>query len=462
MNRSGQITAVLLTAVGLLLLAVVVRYGSGSGSADEALTIAEAGEDHIDAAEAAHLIMTAPETIRLVDLRPPEEFATRTLPGAVNMSMPDLIGAKGRPILASGAKTIILFSNGPTHPGQAWVALRQAGQKNVRVLDGGLETFDARVLTPPSQMPGAVEATVKKEAPLFALRRAFLLERERASVAASDPATLAEPALVSVAWAFAHRGEVRFIDARESAAEFAAYHIPGAVHASPASLRTKAHDRDLMLKDPAALAARFGELGIGRDQAVVVYADDRYFDAGFVALALLAVGAERIAILDGGIRAWAAAKHALSDVLPQPTPVVFTAAAPREAFAIKIDEVASARAAKTTTIVDVRPPDQFQGKVSTEARPGHIPGAKNRPIALDVEVGPAGAFLRGKAELSTGYAALGLGADTFTTVSCRTGHQAAGAYFTLRHVLGQRNVRWFNGSWTEWAARADLPAEVAP
>jgi len=27
-------------------------------------------------------------------------------------------------------------------------------------------------------------------------------------------------------------------------------------------------------------------------------------------------------------------------------------------------------------------------------------------------------------------------------------------------MLGYKDVKWFNGSWTEWAERKDLPAET--
>jgi thiosulfate/3-mercaptopyruvate sulfurtransferase len=45
-------------------------------------------------------------------------------------------------------------------------------------------------------------------------------------------------------------------------------------------------------------------------------------------------------------------------------------------------------------------------------------------------------------------------------VSCRTGHAASHTYFVLRHLLDRDDVRWYAGSWTEWAARKDLPAAI--
>lgn len=461
MSRDSSIVAVVLVAVCAVLLAVVMKTnGAGGGDAREALALAESGADHIGVAEAATLIMTKPESIKLIDLRPAADFAVRSLPGAINMTLPEVLGDKGRAVLDSGAEKVILFSNGPAHPSQAWVALHALGRRNVCVLDGGLEEFDARLLTPPSMIEGADPAAAKKDAPVFAIRRAFFLENARASVAATDPESADAPALVSVDWAAKRKSGLRFVDARESAAEFSAFHVRDAVSCPPASLRTKAFNRDLFLKPVQDLARRFGELGLSAEDAIVVYADDRLHDASLVALALLKTGATKVFVLDGGIRAWAAAHLALASGDVQPKAVTFTAAAPANDFEIRIDDLAAAIGAKKTAVLDVRAADQFEGKTSTEARAGHIPGAKNRPIAEDVIATPAGTFFRAKADVENGLAALGIGRSEPVAVSCRTGHQASASYFFLKHVLGKNDVRWFNGSWTEWASRADLPAAV--
>ena len=51
-------------------------------------------------------------------------------------------------------------------------------------------------------------------------------------------------------------------------------------------------------------------------------------------------------------------------------------------------------------------------------------------------------------------------ADQPLIVTCRTGHQASQTWFLLTHLLGRKDVRWYDGSFKEWAARTDLPREL--
>lgn len=102
------------------------------------------------------------------------------------------------------------------------------------------------------------------------------------------------------------------------------------------------------------------------------------------------------------------------------------------------------------------PSEFFSGEKSTEARPGHIPGAVSRPYSEDL--GKDGT-LESTADLEAAYGAVIPTKNTPVIVHCRTGHQASQTYFVLKHLLGYANVKWYDAGWTEWAGRPELPVK---
>jgi 3-mercaptopyruvate sulfurtransferase SseA len=274
---------------------------------------------------------------------------------------------------------------------------------------------------------------------------------------ATDPAALTAPTLVSPTWLHARLGRVAVLDTRGEP-EFLAWHVPGAQRLDLTKIRTRTGKSEHLLIGDAELAAWFGNLGIDAATPVVFVADDRPHDATMAALALLRLGHRALAILEGGMLRWATERRPLTPDLVMPAAAVYTPRAGADDFTITAGELAPAVQRGAVKVLDVRPPDFFRGEKSTEARPGHIPGAVNRVYTEDLQRTADGRWLRPAAELRERYEALGLRPDDAIAVSCRTGHQASQTYFVLRYLLGYRNVKWYAGSWTEWAARPELPA----
>ncbi len=465
-SNQGQVLAlgamVLVVAAALMMGGGAGRQAAAGGRGD-ALAAIETGADHISSRELAERILAGGEGMLVVDVRPADEFAAYHLPRAVNLSVPELTSGQHAARLAQH-ELVVLYSNGTVHPGQAWVALRAAGLQNVRVLDGGLEQFRAEVLTPASLRSDGDEAAAKAEAGSMPLLRAFFLVpvESRAGLAwAKDPAELASPTVVSPAWLAARLGKVAVLDARASAADHASLHVPGAVHFPEKPLRRMHGDRGLWLEEPAVIAAALGKAGVRNDQDVVIYAEDKLQDATMVAMALLRVGHRRLAILEGGLLRWAAEQRPLVAGQVAPAPASYVPKPGADDFTIDAAEL-HASLARGMRVLDVRPPEFFTGEKSTEARPGHIPGSVNRPFQEDLVRTDDGHYWRPPAELEAAYAALGVDGKAPWTVSCRTGHQASETWFVLRYLLGHEQVRWYNGSWTDWAERTELPAQVGP
>jgi thiosulfate/3-mercaptopyruvate sulfurtransferase len=459
--------ALLLGAAALFAVPAPTETGAGvaipsaqaSGAAPERALLAavDAGEDHLEPEELADRLLAGDPDLLVVDVRPAAEYEAFHLPGAVNIALADLPAALAP---HRGKARIVLYSNGMTHPAQARDALQRLGFRNVFMLTDGLDGFISRCLKPVSLRPAPLpEAEARR---VQAWRARFLgpptaPAAPPAAVPGADAPPLDRPGLVDTAW-LAHRlgrPDVKPVDLRPQP-EYNMSHVPGALSLQVESLRGNVGGIPSMLLPAPVLAAHVSQMGLRPDDTVVLMAGDKMQDATLAALALERIGHRRVAVLDGGFPKWAAEKRPVGTALPAVTPSAYPAAGP-DAFTVGAADVLARKSG--TTVLDVRPAENYTGAKSDEPRAGHIPGAINRPYTADVEKKDGATVLKPVAALEAEYARLLPDRDAPVIVHCRTGHQASQTWFVLKHLLGYRNVRWYDASWTEWSARPELPVE---
>lgn len=288
-----------------------------------------------------------------------------------------------------------------------------------------------------------------------------------AGLRAAEPAT----PLVDAAWLARHLGQPGLVvlDVRNklggaSERTYRAGHVPGAVYSDylTAGWRSEVDGVPGQLPSIATLEALIGGLGIGEDSHVVVVAGGTSaLDMGSatrVYWTFKVLGHDRVSVLDGGYRAYAADPgNPVETGWNEPEPAIFTADF-RPGMVADYRDVLAAEAAGAS-LVDLQPPEQYRGETrhSAAKRAGTIPGAVNLPESSLTTDG--GRFVAPE-KISALLKAAGVRPDAPSIAFCNTGHWASLGWFAESELLGRKDVTLYDGSMVDWTAHDELPVEV--
>jgi thiosulfate/3-mercaptopyruvate sulfurtransferase len=242
---------------------------------------------------------------------------------------------------------------------------------------------------------------------------------------------------------------------RDAAAEYLAGHIPGAVRFDLDTVSDHANPLPHMLPSPEQFSRDVGALGISNTDTIVVYDAAGMFSSPRVWWTFRLFGAEKVFILEGGLPQWRSEGRPLEQGAGKRTAKTFQARKPRDVVAA-LPDIQSALAGHTAQVVDARPAERFRGEAPEPrpgVRPGHIPGSLNVPSTLLVENGR----LLPPERLRQALAAGGVDIDQPVITTCGSGVAAATLWLAL-DTLGREPQALYDGSWSEWGSREDLPA----
>jgi thiosulfate/3-mercaptopyruvate sulfurtransferase len=241
---------------------------------------------------------------------------------------------------------------------------------------------------------------------------------------------------------------------RDARAEYLAGHIPGAVFFDINAVADHSTDLPHMMPGPAQFAEAVGALGIADTDTIVVYDGLGLFSAPRVWWTFRTFGATNVFILDGGMPAWKAEGRPTEAGEVKHERRKFNAEMKTDAVA-NADDVQMAINTGSSQIVDARSPGRFAG---TEPEPrkglrsGHMPDARNVPFTDIVENGR----LASREKIAAAFAKAGVDTDKPVITSCGSGVTAVVLALGL-DALGAKPARIYDGSWTEWGGRPDLP-----
>ena len=285
--------------------------------------------------------------------------------------------------------------------------------------------------------------------------------------------------LVDTAWLAKNQKNVLILDVRENPKTFTSKpiikvdkktrkmtivnvggHIPGAVLVNYKKIRANKKvdgvELQKMLPGKAAMESIMQSLGANQDSAIVIVSRGMnnldMTGATRMYWQLKYYGQNNMGILDGGVAQWLMDGHKVS---VSPTSVKkgnWKATAERNDLLATSEDVAKAVKDGSVQLVDNRPISQYLGVVYKKSyvyAPGHIPTAKSFPNEL-FTAPSAPAKFNSKAKLTSLSEAMGIDPNKTSINYCNSGHLATGGWFYLHEVMGNKNVKMYDGSMHEW------------
>ena len=269
--------------------------------------------------------------------------------------------------------------------------------------------------------------------------------------------------LVDADWVEAHLGDekVVLVEVDEDTSAYDKNHLRGAVRIDWKKDLQDPVRRDFV--DKAGFEALLSERGISNEDTVVLYGGNNNWFAAYAYWYFTLYGHADVRLLDGGRKRWELeSRELVGDTVERPR-TSYSAKDPDTSIRAFRDEVADSIGKKN--LVDVRSPDEFAGRLAAPAhlpqeqaqRSGHIPTARNIPWSQAAN--DDGTF-KSDDELTALYGEKGVDFGKDTIAYCRIGERSAHTWFVLHELLGQPNVKNYDGSWTEWGSLVAAPIEL--
>jgi thiosulfate/3-mercaptopyruvate sulfurtransferase len=237
----------------------------------------------------------------------------------------------------------------------------------------------------------------------------------------------------------------------DRASAFEEAHVPGARFLRYGDFAVDG-DKGLVSELPGIDEARrvFEAVGVSNGSRIVIYGSSPVM-AARAFFTLDAMGHQRVALLDGGLRAWRAEGRAIeTGPARAATPGHFMPAL-NAAKVVSADFIQQQVPSSRIALVDVRPDPEFlgtDGGMGGMHAAGHIAGA--RQLTWNTLVQEDGRFLS-REQLQAKLDATGATKDKPVVAYCMVGMRASVVYFVARH-LGY-DARLYDGSIVDWTQK---------
>lgn len=264
--------------------------------------------------------------------------------------------------------------------------------------------------------------------------------------------------LVDTEWIEAHAADpsLRVLEVGGNANAFGEGHLPGAAFVSMRSLSNPDDPIGGQIATAAQVSAVLSNMGLGRDQTVVLYDRRNNLQAARAYWVLKYYQHADVRIYNGGTPKWTEDGQVMSTVIVEYEPSDYQAGPPDPEIRTTWQYVVDHTDDPATIFCDTRGPEEHLGRDVRAERGGHIPGSIN--VEWTAAVNANGTF-KSSEELAALYGEAGFTPDKQIITYCQSGVRGAHTWFVLSELLGYPSVRNYDGSWVEYGNNPESPVE---
>jgi thiosulfate/3-mercaptopyruvate sulfurtransferase len=223
------------------------------------------------------------------------------------------------------------------------------------------------------------------------------------------------------------------------------------------------HETDREFPTPAQMARRLGKIGVTPEITVVLYGDPVQFGT-YAFWTLTMAGHPKLKLLDGAKTRWKAEGRPMTKEIPRYKPVDYRPGNGNLSSRVGRDEVRANLKKPGRLLLDVRSPEEYRGERVMPPpgfdhgaeRTGRIPGAVH---LFYKELYNGDESFKQPEELRPILERVGAAPDREVVVYCRLSHRATLAWFAMNYLLGYKDAKIYDGSWTEWGSIVGFPIE---
>ncbi len=236
-------------------------------------------------------------------------------------------------------------------------------------------------------------------------------------------------------------------------------HIPNAIFVDLEEISDQNSSLPHMIPDNNYFSKKISSKGICNNDHLVIYDMYGMFSAARIWFMFKAFGHKKVSILNGGLPGWIDSGGEVSDQINQLKPSNYKADL-NKSLIVSYKDVFDNLSNNKYQIIDARSPERFLG-ISEEPRAdmksGHIPNSKN--LYFNDLIDPGTKKFIKKEEIGDLIKKVGIDINKDIVCSCGSGVTACILKFALELLEENKNIKIYDGSWSEWGTKEDSPCE---